>query len=83
MDNNIFLLYLISIFLTFCACSSNKETFLDNSIYTGRHTRNMSYGYGYGYDLRGEAYYPPILNLPCLFKRSALRIPFNNSEIYF
>lgn len=47
----------------------NKETFLDNSIYTGRHTRNMSY------DLRGEAYYPPI--------NSALRFPFNNSEIYF
>lgn len=65
MENKIFLILLIFLFFIYFYFQLQcKENFLDNSYYTGRHTRNMSY------DLRGEAYYPPILNLP-----------FNNSEL--
>jgi hypothetical protein len=54
------LLIILFIFIYFLFFS-NKETF--NIIYgfpsrINRPTRNMSY------DLRGEAYYPPLLNLP-------------------
>lgn len=49
-------LSLILLLLLFCYYQIKyKENFLDNSYYSGRHTRNMSY------DLRGEAYFPNII----------------------
>ena len=54
------LLFLVLIYFLFF---NNKETFIGSYIYgfpsrINRPTRNMSY------DLRGEAYYPPLINLP-------------------
>jgi hypothetical protein len=65
---------LILIFIL-CLCfifSKSKEQFNIKHTRITRPTRNMSY------DLRGEAYYPPLLNIP--FNKSSIA-PFPNPEL--
>jgi hypothetical protein len=70
-------LLILLIVLLFCLFIKDKENF--EGIYfrpwatrITRPTRNMSY------DLRGEAYYPPLLNLP--FDNSSIA-PIPNPEL--
>jgi hypothetical protein len=54
---------IIGFILIVLFCTFSKEDFMGTYVYgfpsrINRPTRNMSY------DLRGEEYYPPLLNLP-------------------